>query len=565
MLTSEKHKSELFKQSNINCVRLVGNSYKIGFQHGTLLTESAKAGVQKFISEYIPNLIKRVVRPEPAAFVFLKYLKTKTQKFINRIPKELKDEIRGFCDATGLNYEQVLENFVFPEISTYLISKYAGEDFIEKTHLSGAILGCTSIVTKGFATDTGELFHARNFDFSAVDYWDKYPTIFYVYPEDAFNYISVASAGMLGVVSGINEKQISFALHENYTNVSNENNLPVFALGSLILKYADSLEKAQEIINSSKATSGWSITISDNKTKKAFVAEIYGDEIKYRFMSNDTLICTNSYISKEFHQYETTLNPLFNLSSITRYQRANKLVEDNLGKINLEFLVKTLGDRYDPTSEKERIFGYTISQNHTVSSVIFAPEQNCLFMAEGKTPVSNSKYLKFYFDFEKNKVEELYAINGNKFTDEKNEQAMNIILEAHNYYKNKEYEKAFKTIVKASKLTDYNEPVIDFICGLIHIKKGEFLEAADFLGKAYEHENDIYRAGMIKIWLGRVYDLLQKREKAQKHYRYVEQMNKEAYSYLIALAKKGLKKIYKKSQIKKFDIDIWLGEEIRTL
>ena len=42
-------------------------------------------------------------------------------------------------------------------------------------------------------------------------------------------------------------------------------------------------------------------------------------------------------------------------------------------------------------------------------------------------------------------------------------------------------------------------------------------------------------------------------------------MNKLAYSYLIDLAKKGLKKPYKKSQIKKFDLDIWLGEELRTL
>jgi tetratricopeptide (TPR) repeat protein len=566
MQVQEKQKSSLYSKSGIFCLKVKGNPYKIGFQHGTLLKDHIENGVYKFFSNYLQQILKgnRLAQIDPIASLIFRFIKTKSQKFINRLPKEIRDEIRGLCDATGLDYQTALDSFVFPELTSYLISKYAGNNFALKTHLSGAaLLGCTSIVAMGTATETGELFHGRNFDFVGIGYWEKYPLVSYIYPDDGFSYISVSSAGVVGgVVSGINEKQITYAVHQNYTKEYNENNLPILALGTMVLKYAENLDKAREIILSAKSTSGWSVVVTDNKAREGFVAEICADQVVFREMQGDLLLCTNSYISPELHDYEIIINPLLNLSSTSRYQRIEQLTEENFHKINPEFLARALGDRYDITSEKERIFGYTVSQNHTISSVIFAPERKMFWVASGETPVCNSDYIPFNFDFETSKTLNEPVLRGTRFSDASDQKVLSLVIQAHEAYDSQDTGLAMHLLQEAIALSGRKEPTLQFLCALLSLKLGDFDQAKDYLQVAYDNEQDIYKSGIIKLWMGRVFDLLGNRDKALRQYRYVEQMNKLVYNDIINLARNGLKKPYKKRSIKNIKLDIWYGEEI---
>lgn len=562
---TEKLKSQIIEKEGIYCVKLVGSPYDIGFQHGNLLKKESNNGIQSFLSGYIDRILNSHTQSEALTFVYKKILSSKYQKFINRIPKDIKDEIKGFCDGSGFDYKKALENYIFPEIINYLISKYSSKNYSFKTHLSGASLGCTSIISTGFSNINGETLHARNFDFFGTGYLEKQPIVFFVEPTDGFKYTSVSSAGVVGaVISGINEKGISYAFHQNYTDVYEENNLPIFALGQLILKYADSLDKAKEIINSSKSTGGWSIAVSCKNSKHSFVAEICGNKVVYREAENNTLICTNSYIDEELSKEEIILNPLFNLSSISRYQRIHKQLEHKLYAIDSEFLLNLLGDRYDITSEKERIFGYTVSQNHTVSSILFAPEQDALWVAKGSLPVCNGDFVKIDFNFEKNKHSEVEIIKGNQFKNEKNTKVLNMIYEAEEFYKDNNIDESLNILKKASKEINNEDSTIPFMCGILLLKKLNVIEAIEFFKTAYENENDIYKSGVIKLWLGRSYDILDRRELAEKQYRYVEEMSNDIYGQLINLAEKGNKRPYKKSKAKKIDLDFKLGEEIYT-
>lgn len=562
---TEKLKSQIIEKEGICCIKLTGTPYEIGFQHGSLLKKESVNGIQKFLPEYVDKILNAHTKSEALTFVYKKIISSKYQKFINRIPKEIKDEIKGFCDASGFEYKKTLENYIFPEIINYLISKYASKNYSFKTHLSGASLGCTSIISTSFSNINGETLHARNFDFFGTGHFEKKPTVFFIEPKDGFKYISVSCAGVVGaVISGINEKGISYAFHQNYTDIYEENNLPIFALGQLILKYADSLEKAKEIINSSKSTSGWSVAVSCKNTSNSFVAEICGNKVIYRAPENNISICTNSYIDKDLSEEEMILNPLLNLSSISRYQRIYNQINHKLYAIDQEFLIKLLGDRFDITSEKERVFGYTVSQNHTVSSILFTPDQDSLWVATGSLPVCNQKFVKISFDFEENRKENLEIMDGNKFENELNTKILNMIYEAEGYYKNKDIDNALNILKKASKEINNQEATIPFICGLLLLKQLNPIEAIEFFKTAYEHENDIYKSGVIKLWLGRTYDLMDRRELAEKQYNYVEEMGSNIYSNLVSLAEKGNKKPYKKSTAKKIDLDFKLGEEIYT-
>ncbi|MFN8672445.1 MAG: C45 family autoproteolytic acyltransferase/hydrolase [Candidatus Sericytochromatia bacterium] len=564
---SDKNNIKLVKKNNFYCINVEGSPYDIGFQKGTLLKPYFNDSVYDFFSNYIINTLKKSskIRPSVLAVIIDKVLKTKVSKFTNRVPEDIKNEIKGFCEALNIDYHKYLDTFVLPETIGYLIYHFTNENYALKTHLSGAeLLGCTSIVAKSRATENAEIYHARNLDTFGLGKWEKFPLISYIKPNNAFKYVSISTIGFnTGVITGVNEKKITYALHKNYTSDYIEDNLPILALGELIMKYADSIEKAIDIIKSSKANGGWSVVLSDGKTRDSCVVEISGDEVEIRRNHDDILICTNSYLSPNLHELETIVNPIFNISSNIRYQRAEQLTEKYFMQLNAEKLSIILSDRYDTTAEEEKIYGYTISQNNTVSSVIFRPEKNSFWIANGKVPVCNSDYEYFSTDFKDiEKNYDRYKIKGALFSTKGYDKAWNFIYEAHLEYEKNNYKESAKLISKAIEICGINETPLYFIYGILKLKIYDYATAKEFFQKAYDNEADVYKSGVLKIWLGRIFDLLGDREKALKQYRYVGQMNKKVYGDLISLSIKGQKKPYKKSLIKYINLDISFGEEI---
>lgn len=565
MLKQIEKTGSIKKYHGIISLRLVGSPYDIGFQHGKLLKEQIKDGIYKYFSEQIAKLVKndKRFRADPINKVVVKFLKSKAQKFVHRIPEEIKQEIKGISEGAEIDYKSALEIYVFPEVMSYLISKSYKENYSFKTYLSGAsLMGCTSILAYGDATNDNTLLHGRNLDSIGIGYWDKYTTVFHVEPNDGFKYVSVGSAGMAGaVISGMNEKGITYALHQNYTKEIDENNMPILALGTMILKHADTLSKAQEIIKSAKTVNGWSVVVSDSKIKDGFIAEMCASKIYFRSSDRDLLVCTNSYLSPELYDKEIIISPLLNISSNIRYQRAIQLAGKSYYNIKPQDIAQWLGDRYDLSSEKEKIFGYTISQNNTVGSVIFSPDRKTLWVANGDTPTCNNEYIPFHLDYDI-EISESFKLKAYEFENKDFKQVMRNVIEAHKYNEKTDYKKSEEIIMDSIKLLDKQEPVLQFLCGILNIKIGNYEKAAKMFNVAYDNETDIYKCGIIKLWMGRIYDLLNNRDKALKQYKYVEQMGKNIYGDIVELALQGIKKPYTKKSIKHIDLDIWFGEEL---
>ncbi len=565
-MIDQLEKTSCIKKTNgIISVKLTGSSFDIGYQHGKILKDEIKDGIHKYFSEQISKLLKsdKRFRNNAVNKVVVRFLKSKAQKFIQRIPDEIKEELRGISEGAEISYKLALEMYVFPELMSYIISKSTKENYSFKSHLSGDILmGCTSILAYGDATPDNNLLHGRNLDAIGIGYWDKYPLIQHVEPDNGYKYISISSAGLAGaVITGMNEKGITYALHQNYTKEFNENNMPILALGIMILKHADTLSKAKDIIKSAKSVGGWSVVVSDAKIKDAFIAEICADEVFFRSSDRDLLICTNSYLLPDLHEKEIVLSPLLSLSSTQRYQRAIQLASKEYYLIKPQNMADWLGDRFDISSEKEKVFGYTISQNNTVGSVIFSPDQNMFWMAEGTTPVCNNNYIPFHFNFDI-EISDSLKLTPYKFEEKNIHEIIRKVILSHKFYEAKDYQNAEKELGESINIMGKKEPILHFLCGMINIKISNYEKAVKLLNTAYDNESDIYKAGIIKLWTGRVYDLLLNRDKALKQYRYVEQMSSNIYGDIVDLALDGIKKPYNKKSIKHIDLEIWFGEEL---
>lgn len=165
-------------------------------------------------------------------------------------------------------------------------------------------------------------------------------------------------------------------------------------------------------------------------------------------------------------------------------------------------------------------------------------------------------------DFETSKSISTPIFPGKKFEQGAKGQALNLIIEAQEFYEKKQTQKALENLKIAIGFCDYDEPVIFLLCGLIYLKIGETNLAFEYLQKAYDHTSDIYRSGVIKLWMGRTLDLLKNREKALKQYQYVANMNREIYYDLVNLGYSGLKKSYSRRKAKYINPDICHGEEL---
>jgi hypothetical protein len=74
-------------------------------------------------------------------------------------------------------------------------------------------IGCTSFAASGPATRSGRLLLGRNCDFEAGSIFDDRKLVYFVAPSEGARYVCVSWAGMIGVVSGVNEHGLCLMLH----------------------------------------------------------------------------------------------------------------------------------------------------------------------------------------------------------------------------------------------------------------------------------------------------------------------------------------------------------------
>src|SRR3989338_6048323 len=98
--------------------------------------------------------------------------------------------------------------------------------------------------------------------------------IFQTSRSGSLKYIGFTTAGVpLGGITGVNEAQISVALHQHYSKeTSLQGHLP-FVISEKILMEAENLTDALKILNDSHVNSSWAFVVADGKTKDGFIYE----------------------------------------------------------------------------------------------------------------------------------------------------------------------------------------------------------------------------------------------------------------------------------------------------
>src|SRR5690606_23962492 len=182
------------------------------------------------------NKVKDLVSSESKQKFLRKFLSWYNRKMYKHITNEYKAEIYGVSRYASEDFNEIAP--------PYLRSLYLhGAHDIGHALQDLALVGCTSFAAWGENTDDGKLIIGRNFDFYAGDAFAEEKIIAFVNPEAGYKFMSVTWGGMIGVVSGMNEKGLTVTINAGKSKVPLVAKTPVSIVTREILQYASTIEE----------------------------------------------------------------------------------------------------------------------------------------------------------------------------------------------------------------------------------------------------------------------------------------------------------------------------------
>lgn len=326
--------------------------------------------------------IKEIVPSES----YLKFLRFFTIIF-NRnlgeyIPDEYRNEIFGISLSCTNEY-----NFIGTPYERQL-NYHAAHD-IGHTMQEYMLVGCSSFAVWDKKSEDVSLLVGRNFDFYVGDDFAKNKLVSFVNPNSGYKFASVGWAGMVGVLSGMNEAGLTVTINAAKGDIPTSAAMPISILVREILQYASTIKEAYVIAQKHHTFVSESILIGSAKDGKAAIIEKTPSQIGLFESKSDRIICTNHYQSETFKNDPKNIENIATSDSPYRYKRLEKLLSDKQ-PLNLNSAAKILRDRLGVNGEDIGLCNEkSLNQSIGHHSVIFKPQEGLMWVST--TPWQSGK------------------------------------------------------------------------------------------------------------------------------------------------------------------------------
>ncbi|WP_378186831.1 C45 family autoproteolytic acyltransferase/hydrolase [Aquimarina sp. W85] len=299
------------------------------------------------------SLSRELIKIQEAAFIgkvtelvpsagYLKFL-SKLVAWYNRklhlhVPEEYKQEIYGLSRFGSKEYDTFAEPYV------RMLYAHGAHD-IGHALQDLMLVGCTSFAAWNERTADGELLLGRNFDFYAGDDFAKEKMVVFMKPDKGHQFMMYGWAGMMGAVSGMNDKGLTVTINAGKSKIPLMAKTPISIVTREILQYASTLDEAIAIAKKREVFVSESIMVGSALDKKAILIEVAPHNLGVYEVTNESqLVCSNHFQSEPFFTDQRNQKAIAESHSLYRYQRMTELLNQK-EKLTPENGVAILRDR----------------------------------------------------------------------------------------------------------------------------------------------------------------------------------------------------------------------------
>ncbi len=294
-----------------------------GFERGVIEGKLNKELAEKQEIAFVGQLKKMI--PSQGMLNYLKFFIA----FFNRnldhyIPEEYKLEIYGESLSASDQFD-----FIGPKYYR-MLNYHAAHDIGHALQDKNMVVGCTSFGAWADKTDDGTLLIGRNFDFYVGDAFAEDKLINIVKPTTGYKFMMISWAGMIGTVSGMNEKGLTVTINASKSEIPTSAAMPISILAREILQYAKNIDEAYAIAKKRKTFVSESILIGSLADKKTATIEKTPSKTElFQAEKSNYIICANHYQSKAFETDLINQSNIEKSSSNYRLKHLTKLVEQS--------------------------------------------------------------------------------------------------------------------------------------------------------------------------------------------------------------------------------------------
>lgn len=316
--------------------RIAGSPLERGLVYGLMNKDLLKYQEDVFV-----NQIHEIIPSEWWVEFLHKVIIIFNKDMAKHIPQELIEEVYAMSLSGTKDYDAYGSSYVRQ------LNYHAAHD-IGHAMQQYMLVGCSSFATWGDESENNELIVGRNFDFYVGDDFAKNKVILMMEPTSGYKFVSVSWPGMMGVLSGMNEKGLTVTINAAKGSIPTSSAMPISLLTRQILQYASTIDEAYAIAQQYQTFVSESILVGSAKDGCAAIIEKTPEKIslfKDSTSEASRIVCTNHYQSEEFADDDYNKTNIDNSDSPYRHKRLSELLEEK-SPINQDDAVDILRNRY---------------------------------------------------------------------------------------------------------------------------------------------------------------------------------------------------------------------------
>ncbi len=358
-------------------VYLSGTPYEIGRQHGEALRDEVRGCLRTVLGHFRGYLKLPVIN----AWLTNWWLDSTWRVSERFVPADIREEMRGLADGAGVPLKELERLHAIPD-RTY---------------------SCSNFAAWGRATKGGRLIHMRNLDWSMQAGIQRFPAVFVIAPKGKRAFVSVAWAGFVGVLTGINDAQLSIGqIGAESVDVTFEGEPMVFLMRR-VMEQAGDADAAAAIIRQARRTIGANYVLADAKARRALVVETTRRHARV-FEADDAAEHGVSYarpLADAVFRADAAVDPVIRERQIaSRGNPKRPGLEDPAGSSAYD--VRYLGQAAGLSANYGQLDGpravhiaQAVAPGSNVQSVVFAWPELWVANADGLTPAARTSYHRF--------------------------------------------------------------------------------------------------------------------------------------------------------------------------